>query len=110
MGVATLPKKEIRWTPRLIKRLRGSRSPEELASLLNVSVEEIMLWETGQAEPDAAQMEKLSELAERERFLKDWKLAGSGELIGELSAASQEISDELKHLLSQRAQELQEGT
>jgi len=106
MSVATLPKKETRWTSRLIRRLRGSRSPEEFALSLNVSVEEVELWENGQAEPDAAQIEKLSELAEREQFLKDWKLAGSGELIGDLSVASQEASDDLKHLLDERAQRL----
>ncbi|MCI0392512.1 MAG: hypothetical protein MOB07_27590 [Acidobacteria bacterium] len=106
MSIATLPKKETRWTPRLIRRLRGSRSPDEFALLLNGSVEEIVLWENGQAEPDATQMEKLSELAECEQFLKDWKLAGSGELIGDLNVASQEISDELKHILDERAQRL----
>lgn len=110
MSIATLPKKETRWTTRLIRRLRGSRSPDEFASLLNVSVEEVALWENGQSEPDVAQMGKLSELAEREQFLKDWKLAGSGELIGDLTVASQELSDELEHLLDERAQRLREGT
>jgi transcriptional regulator with XRE-family HTH domain len=109
MSIATLPRKETRWTPRLIKRLRGNRSLDEFASLLNVSVEEVALWENGQSEPDVAQMEKLSKLAEREQFLKDWKLAGSGKLIGDLDVASQELSDELEHLLDERAQRLQEG-
>lgn len=110
MSVATFPKKETRWTPRLIKRLRRNRSLDEFASLLNVSVEEGALWENGQSEPDIAQMEKLSELAEREQFLKNWKLAGSGELIGDLDVASQELSDELAHSLDERARRLQEGT
>jgi transcriptional regulator with XRE-family HTH domain len=110
MSIATLPKKETRWTSRLIRRLRGSRSLDEFASLLNVSVEVIALWEIGQSEPDVAQMGKLSKLAERERFLKDWKLAGSGELIGDLDMASQEFSDELEHLLDERAQRLRKGT
>ncbi|MGH9878107.1 MAG: helix-turn-helix domain-containing protein [Nitrososphaerales archaeon] len=110
MSIATLPKKETRWTSRLIRRLRGSRSLDKFASLLNVSVEEVELWENGQSEPDVAQLEKLSKLAECEQFLKDWKLAGSGELTGDLNVASQELSDELEHLLDERAQRLREGT
>jgi len=80
MSVATLPKKEIRWTPSLIKRLRHDRAYSELAELLGANAEDIELWENGQAEPTIEEMTHLSELADREGFLRDWKLADSGVL------------------------------
>ena len=76
MCVATLHQKEIRWTSRLIKRLREDRTQAEFAELLGATVVEVELWESGQAEPNAEQTKHLSELAEREHFLRDWKLAG----------------------------------
>jgi hypothetical protein len=59
-------------------------------------------------EPDEAQAKKISDLAERERFLKDWKLAGSGVLLGSLETASRQLSEELKQTLDERARRLQE--
>lgn len=106
MSVATLPEKETRWTPRLIKRLRGERSLPEFAALLNINLEEVRLWESGQLTPSTQLLEKLSALAEREQFLKDWKLAGSGVLVGELETASAELADEMRQLLDGRAQRL----
>lgn len=106
MSVAVLPEKETRWTPRLIKRLRGIRSLPEFASLLEVNLEEVGLWESGQLAPANTQLANLAALAEREQFLKEWKLAGSGVLINELETASAELADEMKQLLDDRAQEL----
>jgi transcriptional regulator with XRE-family HTH domain len=108
MSVAALPIKETHWTPKLIRRLRGNRTPVELSSLLGVSPNEVLLWESGRSEPDEAQAKTISELAERERFLKDWKLAGSGVLLGSLEIASKQLSEELKQTLDERARRLQE--
>ena len=86
MSVTVLPEKEIDWTPKLIKRLRGNRTHAEFALLIDVVSEDILLWENGESKPNAEQTKKLSELAEQEQFLKDWKLAGSGELIKDWEA------------------------
>ena len=44
-------------------------------------------------QPDATYAERLSELAEREHFLKDWKLVGSMTLVGDLESAKAEIAE-----------------
>ena len=103
MSVATLPQKEIRWSPRLIKRLRDERTHAEFAELLSATVGEVELWESGQAEPSAEQMNHLSELAEGEHFLRDWKLAGSGVLRTGLDEALSEYRREISQLLDCRA-------
>src|SRR5574341_861604 len=103
MIIDTLPKKETRWTLRLIKRLRGNRTQTEMAELIDSSAEEIELWESRQAEPSEDQMKKLSELAERERFLRDWKLAGSGVLLVDLEDALRKQREEINKLLDDRA-------
>lgn len=108
MSTVTLPQKEIRWSASLIKRLRGNRTNEDLAALLNVTAEEVELWLTGRLEPSADHAKKLSALAARERFLRDWKLAGSGVLLGNLDEAFDNQSHELRQLLDQRANRLQE--
>jgi transcriptional regulator with XRE-family HTH domain len=108
MSVATLPQKEIRWTPRLIKRLRDRRTQAEFAELLGTAVEEIEFWESGQAAPNPEQMESLSELAEKEHFLRDWKLAGSGVLRTDLEEVLSQHRKEIGQLLDYRAGRLQE--
>lgn len=108
MSTATLPQKEIRWSASLIKRLRGNRTNADLAALLGVTSEEIELWQTGELELSADQAKKLSALAAREHFLRDWKLAGSGVLLGNLDEAFDNQSRELRQLLDQRANRLQE--
>lgn len=108
MSVATLPKKEIRWTPGLIKRLRQNRTYVELAELLGANAEDIELWESGRAEPVAEEIECLSELAERERFLRDWRLAGSGVLRSGWEEALSKHRNEISQLLDYRASKLQE--
>lgn len=108
MSVATLPQKEIRWTSRLIKRLRDRRTQSEFAELLGATVEEIELWESGQAAPNSRQTEYLSEFAEKERFLRNWKLAGSGVLRTDLGEALSQNRREISQLLDYRADKLQE--
>jgi DNA-binding transcriptional regulator YiaG len=107
-SVAALLGKEMRWTPKLIKRLRGQRTLTEFADLIGISVEALSSWESGQLGPDNLQMKKLSEIADRERFLKDWKLEGSGILVGDLEIASEKFAYDVQRTLAVRAQELQE--
>lgn len=108
MSTATLPQKEIRWSASLIKRLRGSRTNADLAALLDVTVKEIELWQTGALEPSVEQAKKLAALAAREHFLRGWKLAGSGVLLGNLDDAFDNQSHELRQQLDQRANRLWE--
>src|SRR5215471_5822372 len=80
------------WTPHLIKRLRGKRTQAEFGALLGAPKNTVWRWEAGQACPDASYSGQLSELAEREHFLKDWKLAGSMRLNDDLESANTEIA------------------
>lgn len=86
-------KKEVRWTPRLVKQLRGRRTLADFAVLIGASENSVRRWEVGQAQPDATYAKRLSELAVREHFLKDWKLDGSLTLVGDLESAKAEISE-----------------
>lgn len=104
----TLPEKKIRWTPRLIKRLRGKRTLAEFGALLGVSKNTVWRWEAGKSQPDGAHAERLSELAEREHFLKDWKLAGSMTLLGDLESARDEIAQLFRQSLERTARQLAE--
>jgi transcriptional regulator with XRE-family HTH domain len=104
----TVTKKERLWTPRLIKRLRGKRSQAEFGVLVGATANTIWRWEDGRSVPDQPHSQKLSALAERERFLKEWKLAGSGTLAGDLDAASRHLSEKLRQTLAHRRQALHE--
>src|SRR5437762_11570746 len=104
----TITKKETQWTPRLIKRLRGKRSQAEFGALVGASANTIWRWEDGRSEPDQQHSQKLSALAERERFLEDWKLAGSGILVGKLDTASRKLSGKLRQTIEGRARALGE--
>ncbi|MGH9837626.1 MAG: hypothetical protein ACREEM_02455 [Blastocatellia bacterium] len=108
MSVATLPRKEISWSSRLIARLRGSRTIVEFATTIGVDPEIVSLWESGELEPDAFQANLLSDLAGREEFPRDWKLEGSGVLLGDLETASADLADDLRQILAQRIQRLAE--
>lgn len=87
-----LPTKEIRWTPRLIRRLRGKRTLAEFGELLGVSRNMVSRWEAGRARPEAKDVCGLTKIAEREQFLEDWRLTGSMTLNGDLEEAKQEIA------------------
>jgi len=104
----TVTKKGTRWTPRLIKRLRGKRSQAEFGAMVGASANTIWRWEDGRSEPDQQHSQNLSALAERERFLEGWKLAGSGILVGELDTASRKLSGKLRQTLEGRARALRE--
>ena len=87
----TNPKNAIRWTPRLIRQLRGARTQTEFGALLGARKNTIWRWEAGQARPDARYTARLCELAGQERFLEDWQLVGSMTLIDDLDSAQAEI-------------------
>jgi hypothetical protein len=103
---STLPKKEIRWTPRLIKWLRGERSFAEFGTLLDAPENLVQRWEAGKLQPDDTYAERLSELAEREHFLRDWKLVGSMTLLGDLESAQAEIAELFRQSLGRTARQL----
>ena len=106
VGTFTLPKKETRWTPRLIKRLRGKRALTEFGALLNAPKNTVWRWEAGKSEPDDAYAARLSDIAERERFLEDWKLVGSMTLVGDLEGAKAEIAKLFRQSLERTASQL----
>jgi DNA-binding transcriptional regulator YiaG len=101
-------KDEIRWTPRLIKQLRGNRTQTEFGALLGAPKNTVWRWETGHAQPDASYAARLSELAQRERFVKEWKLVGSMQVIGDLESAQTEIAALLRQSLERTIRQLAE--
>ena len=104
----TPPKKEMRWTPRLIRKLRGKRTQTEFGALLGAPKNTVWRWEAGLAQPDPRYAACLSAVAGRERFLKDWKLAGSMTLLGDLEGARAEILELFQRSLTRTAKELAE--
>ena len=96
------------WTPERVKRFRGQRTLEELGSLLGVPKNTVWRWEAGYATPEPECAGRLSKLAEHERFLKDWKLVGSMELLGDIEAASEQISEAFGRAVARSARELSE--
>ena len=101
-------KKEMRWTPRLVKQLRGKRTLADFGALIGAPKNTVWRWEAGQAQPDATYAERLSELAEREHFLKDWKLVGSMTLVGDLESAKAEIAELFRRSVERTAGQLSE--
>lgn len=106
--MSTIAKKEIQWTRRLIIELRGQRTRAEFGALIGATKNMVWQWETGKAQPDATFTERLSDLAERERFLKDWKLAGSMRLLDDLEKAKAEIADLFRKSVERTARQLAE--
>ena len=106
MGTTTLPKKEIQWTPRLIRRLRGKRTQAEFGALIGVPKNTVWRWERGRVKADAEHDCRLSKLAERERFLADWKLAGSLPPLGDLQEISQRVSAMVQRSLARSLREM----
>jgi transcriptional regulator with XRE-family HTH domain len=103
-----ITRKDIRWTPRLIRRLRGRRTQAEFGTLVGATTNTVWRWEDGRVEPDAEHTRRLSELATCERFLDDWKLVGSGVLVRDLGAASERLSVEHRQTLDRRARSLRD--
>ena len=97
---------EMRWTPSLIRRLRGRRTQSEFGKLLGVPKNTVWRWEAGRAAPAPRSGEALSKLAAGQQFLKDWKLVGSMELLGSLKEGSKAIRASLEKSLLRSFREL----
>src|SRR5256885_6104354 len=72
------------WTPERIRQLRGKRTQEQFATLIRVPKNTVWRWEAGYSRPDAERARRLAALAKREKFLRDWRLAGSAVLLGDI--------------------------
>ena len=99
---------ETGWTPALIRMLRGKRSQAAFGELIGVPKNTVWRWETGSVRPDPANANKLSALARREGFLKDWQLAGSMVLVGDLEMASNRIGEAFKKSLARAVKQLKD--
>jgi predicted transcriptional regulator len=99
-------KENVIRTPVLIKMLRGERTPSEFSALLGVSKQSVSEWEAGLTKPQPEQARRLSELARQERFLADWQLVGSMEVVGDLEEGSKEITEVFKQSLERSSQQL----
>jgi transcriptional regulator with XRE-family HTH domain len=85
-----------KWTPAKIRRLRGQRTQEQFGKIIRVPKNTVWRWEAGYARPDSKRARRLSQLASKERFLQDWKLAGSAVLLGDIEQASRHLSRHFK--------------
>ncbi len=99
---------ETDWSPALIRMLRGKRSQAAFGGLIGVPKNTVWRWETGSVRPDHANASKLSALARREGFLKDWQLAGSLVLVGDLEQTSNKISEAFKKSLARTTEQLKD--
>lgn len=102
----TSAKKDTVWTPALIRRLRGKRTQAEFGELLGVPKNTVWRWEARQVTPDRERAGRLSKLAERERFLDDWKIEGSLRFFGELNEDSAKISQIVMKSIIRTARQL----
>jgi transcriptional regulator with XRE-family HTH domain len=84
------------WTPQRVRRLRGKRTQAEFGQLVRVPKNTIWRWEAGYAKPDAERAARLSRLAKKERFLEQWKLAGSAELLGDIEEGSKILREQFQ--------------
>lgn len=100
--------KETGWTPALIRMLRGKRSQAAFGELIGVPKNTVWRWEAGSVSPDPENANKLSALASREGFLRDWQLAGSMALIGDLEPAAKKIGGAFKKSLARSAKQLKD--
>ena len=91
-----------KWSPSLIKLLRGKRTQDDFARLIGAPKNTVWRWEAGYASPAAAYVQKLSELAVRERFLSDWEPVGSVTWVGDLQEGTREIALEFSRTLASR--------
>ncbi len=104
----TSQKSAVRWTPHLIKKLRGTRTQEAFGALVGARKNTIWRWEAGQTRPDARYRARLCELAAQERFLDDWQLVGSMTLVGDPDSAQAELADLFRSSLEETSLRLTE--
>ena|SRR5688572_17707594 len=88
-----------KWTPLMLKRLRGKRTLEEFAVRIGAPKNTVWRWESGNTEPSAAYVKRLSRLAQQERFLAHWQPVGSITWVGNLKEGSQAIAREFSRTL-----------
>lgn len=96
------------WSPALIRMLRGKRSQAAFGGLIGVPKNTVWRWEAGSVRPDPENANKLAALARREGFLKDWQLAGSMVLVGDLESSSTRIGEAFKKSLTRAAKQLKD--
>jgi transcriptional regulator with XRE-family HTH domain len=89
-----------KWSPALIKLLRGKRTQEEFARLIGAPKNTVWRWEAGYAHPTAAYIKKLSGVAAKEGFLADWQPVGSITWVGDLDEAAKEIALDFSRALA----------
>ena len=94
----------VEWTKERVKRLRGRRTQEEFGKLIHVPKNTVWRWEAGYAVPDRERAKRLTQLATKERFVQDWKLAGSATLLGDLEEGSAHLVTHTKPLLARTVQ------
>ena len=91
-----------RWTPLLIRRLRGKRTQKEFGALVGVALNTVWRWEDGSVAPAPEHHQRLSEIADEERFLKDWHLAGSAILVGNLDSSITRLRSRQGQIMAER--------
>jgi transcriptional regulator with XRE-family HTH domain len=97
---------ETRWTPHLIRQLRGKRTQAAFGTLLGAAKNTVWRWEAGQARPDARYAARLTELAAYEHFRYDWQLVGSMSLHGDLENARADIAALFRASLERTSRQL----
>lgn len=100
--------REIRWTPSLIRELRGKRTQTEFGALLGVPKNTVWRWEAGKVVPSRRHADALSRLAAEQGFLGDWSLVGSMELVGSLEEASKAVRDLVQESVARSSAGLRE--
>ena len=80
------------WTAEKVTRLRGRRTQEQFGKLIGVPKNTVWRWETGNSRPDPKRSQKLSRLADTERFQQNWRIEGSAELLGDLEEGSKHLA------------------
>ena len=94
------------WTRALIRRLRGKRTQAEFGRVLGVPKNTIWRWEAGAVAPDHHNTRRLDRLAERERFQRAFKVAGSLTIIGGAPAGPRRLARVILRSLEQTARRL----
>ena len=89
-----------KWSPLLLKRLRGKRTLEGFAVLLGAPKNTVWRLEAGHTHPSSAYAKRLSRLAQKEQFLADWQPVGSITFVGNLKKGSQAVAREFSRGLA----------
>ena len=104
--VRTSPQSSNAWTRALIRRLRGKRTQAEFGRVLGVPKNTVWRWEAGAVAPASGNVRRLHRLAERERFLRSFKVAGSLKIVGGPKAALRELPGVILRSLERTARSL----